>query len=600
MSDEVQDDQTPNIDAAERASRPVSFRPIGENPYTEEYKKELTERKTQELLGGAFGGKSRDQWIQERTAALVIDPNEADGDEFMAENQATAEYDNRAKELRSTADVTVAKMEALYRTTAQQGNAVRLEKASAVARANDAAARSGLVQSNEFPGIFFDPNTGQYYRQSETGLVHITLTSQEEEFFKQHGLFSYVARPEPETKSPPPKPQINLKQFTKNLQAQLFNKMGDFNKEEFKIPCDQKIYRMPKDENNQSGTFTQRLSTEALFSSGAGGFLQATPAQLGSLMPLLRFYLVDQDGNQEEIYFSDIVSEEHIKKMANLKGKSVDEIINYKTNRGGEAGIKSFRWNFDNKHEGDYVIGAQLELYFGSLVELANINYLKFLFPTGNDVDIAQDLSDKAADRRARTTGKSKPPNEVLSKLKTEIDAYEKVLGKGNKELKSFISKRNSQITSSSKKNFRQLKVIVGWSIPEGSESQLHSVYGADKFKQFKKDIKKTQTAILLNLYDYNVNFTQEGPTTLSLSYLGSTDNYLANDSSDIFGSNNFNTQGLNDFLFKDTKVSLEGILEENNLLSDAMGARSDSAAARITASAEGNASVNVRKLRDP
>jgi hypothetical protein len=576
------------------------------NPYTEEYKAKLAEERSQAAISRAFGGKSRSEWIKERKAELVLDPNEADGDEFMAENKAEIEYDAKVKQIRTTEQVAVAKMAALYRSTVQRGEAIKQKKASAVAEANEAAMRSGLKESATFPGLFVDPNTGQYYRQTTNGLAPYQPTEDELQVLRSADEFQFIAPPfnidtevaEDLDTSPPP---VDLRQFTKNIQAQLFNKMAEFNKDVFKIRCDQKIYRVPTDtgttsgDNSGSGAFTQRLSTEGLFTRLGGGFLQATPAQLGSLMPLLRFYIVDQNGNQEEIYFSDIVSEQHIKDVANLKGKTVDEIVNFKTNRGGEAGIKSFTWNFNNKHEGDYIIEAQLELYFGSLVELANINYLRFLFPTGNDVDLAEDLSKQAKKRRANKTGKqTRNQGEILKKLKADIDAYDKVLSDGNKSLKSLITKKNDQITSTTKSNFRQLKVVVGWSIPEGSTAQLESIYGKDNFKKFKEDIEKTHTAILLNLYDYNVNFSQEGPTTLSLSYLGSTDNYLAKDSSDIFGSNNLNPSALNDFMYKDTKVSLEGILEENNLVSDALGAASK----KVTTTEQGG--VNVNKLGDP
>lgn len=561
--------------------------------YTEEYKKQLIETRTKELFSSTFEGKSREQWIKDRQAEIVIhdglDSRDSD-DLFMAETEATAEYDVAAREIKSRAKKDIATREAYFRQAVQRNDAAKKEKASAVVRANKAAAAAGMKKLENAFGLgatmYLDENTEQYYDEQ---LRHIPISEIQD--MQRRGVevalaeeqAAIAARDKDLAKAK------DLKQFTKNLQAQLFNKMGEFNGDEFKILCDQKVYRISKNETSQtsgvgSGAFTQRLSTEGLFSGTNNAFLEATPAQLSSLVPLLRFYIVDQDGNQEEIYFSDIVSEQHIKKMAELKGKSVSEIINYKTSRGGEAGIKSFTWNFNNKHEGDFIIEADLELYFGSLVELANVNYLRFLFPTGNDVDVAEELTERAKKSRAAKTNNKRTTNgDFLKKLQTEIDKYKAVLEKGNKEIESFVTKNNTQLTASAKKNFRQLKVVVGWSLPEGDKSQLQSIFGKDKFKKFKQDIEKTHTAILLNLADYNVNFTQEGPTTLSLKYFGSTDNYLASDNSDIFGSNNFNPDGLNDFMYKDTEVSLEGILEENNTLSDAKGKNSGGRASTTT-----------------
>lgn len=569
--------------------------------YTEEYKQELIETRTKELSSAAFQGKTREQWIKDRQAEIVIadglDSRDS-GDLFMAESEATAEYGTLLKEVKTRAQTEIATREAYFRSAKQKGEAIKKEKASAVVRANEAAAKAGLIKVENAFGLgvtmYLDQNTGQYYDEQ---LRHLPMS----EIREMESLQAEVRLAEEQAAEAARNKNLakakDLKQFTKNLQAQLFNKMGELNGDEFKILCDQKVYRISKNESSKtsgvgSGAFTQRLSTEGLFTGTNNAFLEATPAQLSSLVPLLRFYIVDQDGNQEEIYFSDIVSEQHIKKMAELKGKSVSEIINYKTSRGGEAGIKSFTWNFNNKHEGDFIIEADLELYFGSLVELANVNYLRFLFPTGNDVDVAEELTERAKkSRAAKSTFNRTTSDDLLKKMQTEIDKYKTVLQKGNKEIESFVTKNNTQLTASSKKNFRQLKVIVGWSLPEGNREQLQSIFGKDKFKKFKEDIEKTHTAILLNLADYNVNFTQEGPTTLSLKYFGSTDNYLASDNSDIFGSNNFNPDGLNDFMYKDTEVSLEGILEENNILSDAKGANSGG---------KSSATTKIRSLGDP
>ena len=76
---------------------------------------------------------------------------------------------------------------------------------------------------------------------------------------------------------------------------------------------------------------------------------------------------------------------------------------------------------------------------------------------------------------------------------------------------------------------------MCGWSIPKGVDV---SVYGGEKkFQNFKEGLQRTQRAIILNLIDYNVEFQQEGTATMSMKYVGSTDNYLATNSSDIFGS---------------------------------------------------------------
>lgn len=368
-----------------------------------------------------------------------------------------------------------------------------------------------------------------------------------------------------------------IKKYLKNAQSLLFNRAQRFEGEEFEAKGHEKIYKL--ESGSAKNTFSQRLSTESVFSKNprnkgqsVGDFLNATPAQLACLMPLLRFYIVDSEGNSREIYFSDKVSEAHLKSIAELKGASdIQKVLTPRKGSGGEAGIKSFTWNYNNKHEGDYVIEAELELYFSTLVELANVEYLQFLFPTGNATEIADELDNTSSRQKTIEEGRNKNVSNSrnrqseINKLEPRINQYRRILEQGNAQLHHLDSKNNKQMEADRKKNFRQLKVVVGWSLPEGNQAQLAQITPGDSLASFLEDIKRTQTAIHLNLYDYNVNFSQEGPTTLSLKYLGSSDNYMATESSDIFGSNNFSSK----VLYKNTKVSLEGIISENGKLSD-------------------------------
>jgi len=389
-----------------------------------------------------------------------------------------------------------------------------------------------------------------------------------------------------------------IKKYLRNVQSLLFNRAQEFDTSEFKATGPENIYKLEKD-GTSKGALHQRLSTEKMFkkvsrsnNQGGGDFLNATPAQLACLMPMLRFFIVDSKGNSEEIFFSDKVSVEHIKSIAKLKNeKNLTDILRPRKGGGGEAGITSFTWNYNNKHEGDYIIEAELELYFSTLLELANIEYLQFLFPTGNAVDIASELESTSGRQRAkegaRTQNDQRNVSQEIMDINRKIDKYRKILNKGNSELQKLNSDNNKQLRASRKRNFRQLKVIVGWSVPDGNKDQLKQLMPGDSMATFMADVKKTQTAIHLNLFDYNVNFTQEGPTTLSMKFLGSSDNYMATDSSDIFGSNNFNSK----VMYEDTKVSLEGILSERGNLIDKVPANFSGARA---------AGINPLTIADP
>lgn len=300
--------------------------------------------------------------------------------------------------------------------------------------------------------------------------------------------------------------------------------------------------------------------------------LQATPAQLGSLEPTLRFFIVaekniiktvnkkkvvDRKYQQEEIFFSDFTSAERIVKLANARAsRKIDKTLK----RGGtEAGIKSFTWRYDNKHEGDKIIKAKLELYFGTLSELVNQDYLKFMFTNGrktvNAASVSNDIGDKIA-----------------------------FLKKNNKTLFDCLKpgKNAPEVDDKASNDFRQLKVLVGWAVPSGREAELQRIYSsnmhpnaktrakkrAKDLEDFKEAVRNTQTTILLNLVDYNVNFSQEGPTTLTLEYVGSSDNYLSSGESDVLGQNNFSKGNLNSqqVLVSAEEIDVKSLLKDGYL----------------------------------
>ena len=289
-------------------------------------------------------------------------------------------------------------------------------------------------------------------------------------------------------------------------------------------------------------------------------FHNATPAQLGTLQPTLRFFIVSnkEDDNaevnnsgsnkkrkQEEVYFSDFTRVDQIIKLANARAsKSVDKTLR----RGGsEAGIRSFNWKYHNKHEGDKIIQADLELYFGTLSELVNLNYLSFLFTNGRKSSIAPSI---------KKSGKQYSKKERLDNLKEENEKMLKTLlprTEGHNDV-------NNKVTN----DFRQLKVVVGWAVPQGSPANLARLYGSN-WKEFLQSVKATQRVILLNLTDYDVSFSQEGPTTLKLEYVGSSDNFLASPESDILGQNNFTKGNLNQ---QQVFISIEGI-DKNKTFKD-------------------------------
>jgi len=284
----------------------------------------------------------------------------------------------------------------------------------------------------------------------------------------------------------------------------------------------------------------------------AGEFVHACPNVLSVLEPHMRFYIRDNQGNEEEVYFGDHTSAALARSLAQTRRNAgtLDEVFGPRRPGGSNVGIKSFSWNYDNKHEGDRIIGANLELYFGSLVELLNINYLKFLFTNGLRTPHAKPLD--AESRKAADTEASR------------IKALESKIAEAMKTITdSKAVSTSTDFNAGLKNDFRQLRVTVGWAVPKGSQRQLIKLFrGKDqatkrqKLNRFLESVQVMQRVIMLNLVDYNVNFQQEGPTTLSIQYVGSTDNYITSPTSDVFGSHNTK----DDLISKGTSIPVDDI----------------------------------------
>ena len=287
----------------------------------------------------------------------------------------------------------------------------------------------------------------------------------------------------------------------------------------------------------------------------ASEFINATPAQLSILEPLLRFFIVDKQGNEDEIYFSDHTTEERLLKLASLRrAKTLESVLKPRSQIGAQVGIKSFTWNYNNKHEGDYIIDATMVLYFGSLVELVNINYLQFLFTNGRKSTLAQGLE---------ASKKNQSLQDRLTQKTEELEERKKLLQEGTTPK---LKKGKDPEVLKNKDDFRTLKVMVGWSVPKGNRRELRKLFDNDnaQMESFLRGVASTNRMISLNLTHYNVDFTQEGPTTLTLNYKGSTDRYIANNKSDVLGS--FNEEdGINNI-----PIAVQaGNIEKDKLFSD-------------------------------
>jgi hypothetical protein len=281
-------------------------------------------------------------------------------------------------------------------------------------------------------------------------------------------------------------------------------------------------------------------------------FVNATPAQLSMLEPLLKFSIVDQDGNSEPVAFSSYSSEENLLNLASLRATQGSTLLKSRRTEGTNVGVRKFSWKYHNLHEGDYVLSANLQLYFGSLSELVNERYMQFLWLDGDPTPLARSLKPKDAgqtdnqklknlDDKTYNIGLNGPWMRSASSYDYK-KGWTKIFTLASYD--DYFSACESLNKRYQAGPFRKLEVECGWSVPKGNKSELMSLFAGgdrgrrDKMNKFLEGVAATQKTIFLNLSDYDIDFAQDGTTTLSINYFGSADVRInSGEKSDVLGT---------------------------------------------------------------
>ena len=249
-------------------------------------------------------------------------------------------------------------------------------------------------------------------------------------------------------------------------------------------------------------------------------FIDATPAQLSALLPRLEFFFVSNENgvlSETPFSFSDHVSGERMMQMGKkLYGGNV-EIKNGKTildasTAGSSVGVKEFTWMFDNKHEGDKTLKASVNLVFASAQELLSEQFLKFIFNINTPDELVKSQTDKVA---------------TLNDIVTRFDVMKTKTIEDAPEAKK----------ADDKKSFKQLKIKVGWSMPQRiNDDVFFAGMDVNAIRDFKAAVAATQKTILLNFTKYKLEFGQQGQVNLNIEYVGSLDSLLSDpEAADIF-----------------------------------------------------------------
>ena len=248
-------------------------------------------------------------------------------------------------------------------------------------------------------------------------------------------------------------------------------------------------------------------------------FIHATPAQLSQLQPRVDFYIRSNEtatgkgrNRDRKVIFSDYVTGERMTELQDARsGNSVLNPSGGNAGEGWNVGLKEFSWTYDNKHEGDKIVKANMIMYFGSLTELTNNYYLDFLFVSG----------------RRTTAGSS----DIEENDQVKIDRLKKSINARNLKTVPTNAKSPRALTAIHR-DARQLKVIVGWASPPTQLPDLFET--AAQAKGFYDAIDNSQRTLLLNLTQYDINFNQNGSVEVTLEYIASSDAFIVSAQADI------------------------------------------------------------------
>jgi hypothetical protein len=256
-------------------------------------------------------------------------------------------------------------------------------------------------------------------------------------------------------------------------------------------------------------------------------FLCASPAELSHLQPYMQFYMEGKDslGNtvNEEVCFTEHTLGSQVVDLAKArrsKAEVAKKLLESRGVTGTGVGIKSFNWDFHNKHQGDKTVKANLVLYFANVTELLNKQYLNFVFaarppkssPAAVTTETWRSLQ-QAADSRV--------------KFMAELDFSNKDQDANNTAIEDVPT------SGPVSEDAPILKVAVGWADPGRSK---YAVLKGKQYDKFHEAVTYTKRMIILKCHQFDLDFQQNGSVQLTLEYIGGIDAFLSDpDTSNVF-----------------------------------------------------------------
>lgn len=260
-----------------------------------------------------------------------------------------------------------------------------------------------------------------------------------------------------------------------------------------------------------------QLITRILALNGTDTYLNATPAQMSSITPQLRLFLV-QGGDSEdvEIHFNGKTTVDMYNRGTSdylSQPRPTTSTIFKQQSENIAAGLKSFSISINDRY-GLRAITGNMQLFFrspGDLVQGPYREFIEIIKRGGGSLD----PDEKKADQ--------------IKALADKIKAIEKFLEDRDKK-DSNVKPYNAKAPAPP-----SLKAVLGWSAPDQSSFSPNAP-NDPKSRKFYDFLKRNRVTFILNVTKHTMSFGEQGELTMDIDLNGYVDDVGgASEEADIF-----------------------------------------------------------------
>ncbi len=258
-----------------------------------------------------------------------------------------------------------------------------------------------------------------------------------------------------------------------------------------------------------------QLITRVLALTNTDAYLNATPAQISSIIPQLRLFLV-QGGDKKdiEVHFHGKTTVDMYDRSSRFERRPVTTSMMFRMqSENVAAGLKSFNISINDRY-GLRAITGKMQLFFrspGDLIHGPYRDFIEIIKRGGGAIDPDERRENK------------------IESIRKKIKATEQFLKDRNdksKNVKSFNSKGPAPPS---------LKAVLGWATPDGSDAAATKKKDP-KSKKFYDFLKKNRVTFILNVSKHTMSFGEQGELTLDIDLNGYVDDTGgASEEADIF-----------------------------------------------------------------